>query len=79
MAEKLRAAGAGIPAFYTHTGTDTVVEKGGIPIKYKRGTDDVEIESAPKPVYLYIYYFFRLNTLMERNMLEKMLSREILL
>lgn len=50
MAEKLRAAGAGIPAFYTHTGTDTVVEKGGIPIKYKRGTDDVEIESAPKPI-----------------------------
>lgn len=50
MAEKLRAAGAGIPAFYTHTGTDTVVEKGGIPIKYFPGGDKVEIESKPKPV-----------------------------
>ena len=50
MAEKLRAAGAGIPAFYTHTGTDTVVEKGGIPIKYRKGGDSVEIESKPKPV-----------------------------
>ncbi|CAD8079465.1 unnamed protein product [Paramecium primaurelia] len=50
LAEKLRAAGAGIPAFYTHTGTDTVVEKGGIPIKYRKGGDGVEIESKPKPV-----------------------------
>lgn len=77
MAEKLRAAGAGIPAFYTHTGTDTVVEKGGIPIKYFPGGDKVEIESKPKPV-LYINYILRLNTSMERNILEKTQYGEIM-
>ena len=34
MAEKLRAAGAGIPAFYTITGTGSQVATGGIPWKY---------------------------------------------
>lgn len=77
MAEKLRAAGAGIPAFYTHTGTDTVVEKGGIPIKYFPGGDKVEIESKPKPV-IYTNYILRLNTSMERNILEKTLYGEIM-
>lgn len=53
MAEKLRSAGAGIPAFYTKTGVDTVVEKGGIPIKYKYHSKnfEVEIESTPKKVF----------------------------
>ena len=35
MAEKCRAGGAGIPAFFTATGVDTIIEKGGFPIKYK--------------------------------------------
>lgn len=54
MAEKLRSAGAGIPAFYTKTGVDTVVEKGGIPIKYKYHSKnfEVEIESTPKKVFM---------------------------
>ena len=34
LAEKLRAGGAGIPAFYTRTGYGTVVQNGGFPIKY---------------------------------------------
>ena len=34
IAERMRAAGAGIPAFYTRTGYGTLVEKGGAPIKY---------------------------------------------
>ncbi|XP_055915321.1 succinyl-CoA:3-ketoacid-coenzyme A transferase, mitochondrial [Eupeodes corollae] len=49
LAEKIRAGGAGIPAFYTHTGYATLIQKGGAPIKY--GKDGkVEIYSKPKPV-----------------------------
>lgn len=69
LAEKLRAAGAGIPAFYTHTGTDTVVEFGGIPIKYHKDGKSVEIASTPKPVIKST--ILRLNTSMERSILEK--------
>lgn len=48
LAEKIRAGVAGIPAFYTHTGVDTLVEKGGIIVKYKPGTNIPEILSQPK-------------------------------
>ncbi|KAI1371433.1 putative coenzyme A transferase [Hypoxylon crocopeplum] len=34
LAEKLRAAGAGIPAFYTATGGKTFVETGEIPVRF---------------------------------------------
>lgn len=34
LAEKLRAGGAGIPAFYTRTGVGTQVAEGGLPQKY---------------------------------------------
>ena len=47
LAEKLRAAGAGIPAFFTPTAVGTVIEEGGFPIKF-RSDGSVEIESAPK-------------------------------
>ncbi|KAK5197369.1 hypothetical protein LTR92_003308 [Exophiala xenobiotica] len=33
IAERLRAAGAGIPAFFTPTGSRTLIETGGIPIR----------------------------------------------
>ncbi|KIW16822.1 hypothetical protein PV08_04012 [Exophiala spinifera] len=33
IAERLRAAGAGIPAFFTGTGSSTLIETGGIPIR----------------------------------------------
>ncbi|KAJ2838681.1 Succinyl-CoA:3-ketoacid coenzyme A transferase 1, mitochondrial [Coemansia erecta] len=46
LAEKIRSGGAGIPAFYTHTGIGTLVETGGIPIKYAKN-GDVEIFSQP--------------------------------
>jgi len=47
LAEKLRSGGAGVPGFYTPTGVGTLVEEGGIPIKYnKDGT--VQIYSKPK-------------------------------
>jgi len=34
LAERIRAAGAGIPAFFTPTGYGTLIEEGGAPIKY---------------------------------------------
>ena len=47
LAERLRAGGAGIPAFYTATAYGTAVHKGGIPIKY----DSKETQlSFPNPV-----------------------------
>jgi 3-oxoacid CoA-transferase/3-oxoacid CoA-transferase subunit A len=34
LAERLRAGGAGIPAFFTPTGAGTAVSEGGLPLKY---------------------------------------------
>jgi 3-oxoacid CoA-transferase subunit A len=49
LAEKLRAGGAGIPAFYTPTGVGTPVAEGGLPWRY--GPDgDVVLASPPKEV-----------------------------
>jgi 3-oxoacid CoA-transferase subunit A len=48
LAERLRAAGVGMPAFYTMTGMGTQVAAGGLPWRY--GPDgSVVIESPPKP------------------------------
>jgi 3-oxoacid CoA-transferase subunit A len=49
LAEKLRAGGAGIPAFYTPAGVGTQVSEGGLPQKYDAG-GNVAIASAPKEV-----------------------------
>jgi len=48
LAEKLRAGGAGIPAFFTATGFGTVIQDGGFAIKFKEGTKDVEIPSPKR-------------------------------
>ncbi|GMH53264.1 hypothetical protein TL16_g01410, partial [Triparma laevis f. inornata] len=49
LAERLRAGGAGIPAFFTPTAAGTVIADGGFPIKYKPdGSGDVEISSTPR-------------------------------
>ncbi len=37
LAERLRAGGAGIPAFYTPTGVGTVISEGGLPLRYGEG------------------------------------------
>eukprot|EP00298_Acanthocystis_sp_HF-20_P023741 c33530_g1_i1.p1 GENE.c33530_g1_i1~~c33530_g1_i1.p1 ORF type:complete len:500 (+),score=262.09 c33530_g1_i1:57-1556(+) len=50
LAERLRAGGAGIAAFFTPTAYGTPVADGGIPIKYKAGGGEVEIASAPREV-----------------------------
>ena len=49
LAERLRAGGAGIPAFYTPAGVGTQVAEGGLPLRY--GPDgSVALASAPKEV-----------------------------
>eukprot|EP00924_Labyrinthula_sp_SR-Ha-C_P002932 maker-scaffold_13-snap-gene-11.1-mRNA-1 protein AED:0.01 eAED:0.01 QI:96/1/1/1/1/1/3/247/529 len=50
LAEKLRAGGAGIPAFYTSTGLGTLVQKGGFPIKFKDGSKGPELISSEREV-----------------------------
>ena len=47
LAEKLRAAGAGIPAFYTITGAGTQVAEGGLPWRYD-DSGNVVVASPPK-------------------------------
>ena len=37
LAERLRAGGAGIPAFFTPTGAGTAVSDGGLPLRYAPG------------------------------------------
>lgn len=49
LAEKLRAGGAGIPAFYTTAGVGTQVSEGGLPQKYD-GEGGVALASEPKEV-----------------------------
>ena len=49
LAERIRAAGAGVPAFYTPTGYGTQIHMGGAPIKYRKN-GDVEIYSQPREV-----------------------------
>jgi 3-oxoacid CoA-transferase subunit A len=47
LAERLRAGGHGIPAFYTPTGVGTMVADGGIPIRYD-AEGNVVLTSRPK-------------------------------
>jgi 3-oxoacid CoA-transferase/3-oxoacid CoA-transferase subunit A len=46
LAERIRAGGAGIPAFYTPTGAGTLVSDGGLPLKY--APDGSVAKSSPK-------------------------------
>ncbi|WP_072687839.1 CoA transferase subunit A [Rhodococcus marinonascens] len=47
LAERMRAGGAGIPAFYTPAGVGTQVADGGLPIRYD-GRGGVAVASSPK-------------------------------
>lgn len=49
LAERLRAGGAGIPAFYTPAGVGTQVAEGGLPLRYGAG-GTVASASPPKEV-----------------------------
>jgi 3-oxoacid CoA-transferase subunit A len=52
LAERLRAGGSGIPAFYTATGVGTQVAEGGLPWKYDVH-GNVEIASPAKEVRVF--------------------------
>ncbi len=52
LAERLRAGGAGIPAFFTATGVGTQVAEGGLPWRYD-DAGNVVIASPPKEVRLF--------------------------
>ncbi|MFB7631150.1 CoA transferase subunit A [Streptomyces sp. NPDC056149] len=49
LAERLRAGGAGIPAFYTPAGVGTQVADGGLPWRYD-GSGGIAVASPPKEV-----------------------------
>jgi 3-oxoacid CoA-transferase subunit A len=49
LAERLRAGGSGIPAFYTPAGLGTLVSEGGLPRRY-RADGSVAVASSPKEV-----------------------------
>ena len=49
LAEKLRAGGAGIPAFYTPAGVGTQVSTGGLPQRYD-SAGGVAVASEPKEI-----------------------------
>ena len=49
LAERIRAGGAGIPAFFTRTGYGTLIHKGGAPIKYDKN-GNIAIASQPREV-----------------------------
>jgi 3-oxoacid CoA-transferase subunit A len=48
LAERMRAGGSGIAAFFTRTGVGTLVAEGGMPWRYT-AAGEVEISSPPKP------------------------------
>lgn len=48
LAERIRAGGAGIPAFFTPTAYGTLIHEGGSPIKYSQD-GSIEIASSPRP------------------------------
>jgi 3-oxoacid CoA-transferase subunit A len=52
LAERLRAGGAGIPAFFTPAGVGTLIAEGGLPWRY-RADGTVAVASPPKEVREY--------------------------
>ena len=54
LIEKFRAGGQGIQFFFTPTGADSLVETGGIPMKYRRGGGAVEKLSLAKEVRVHL-------------------------
>lgn len=47
LAARMRAAGAGIPAFFTPTGASTIYAEGGIPIQYSNDGKHTPILTSP--------------------------------
>jgi 3-oxoacid CoA-transferase len=54
LAERMNAAGSGIPAFYSPTGAGTIYAKGGIPILYKTdGSGEIQVASEPRETRIF--------------------------
>ena len=53
LAEKIRSGGKGIPALWTPTGANTLIETGGFPIKFQKGGKGEEIVSKAKEGRIY--------------------------
>ena len=49
LAERLRAGGAGIPAFYTPAGVGTQIAEGGLPWRYD-GLGEIAVASPAKEI-----------------------------
>jgi len=52
LAERMRAGGSGIAAFYTQTGVGTQIAEGGLPWRYD-GDGNVAVSSPPKPTQVF--------------------------
>src|SRR5271155_2906649 len=52
LAERMRAGGSGIAAFFTRTGVGTQVAEGGMPWRYDSG-GGVAVASPPKPTQVF--------------------------
>ena len=52
LAERMRAGGAGIPAFYTPSGVGTMVSEGGLPWRYS-STGEVIVQSPKKETRIF--------------------------
>ncbi|VVT58931.1 uncharacterized protein SAPINGB_P006456 [Magnusiomyces paraingens] len=50
IAERVRAGGAGVPAFYTSAGVGTWIEQGELPVRYAPGGGEVIKKSSPREV-----------------------------
>lgn len=49
LAARMKAAGAGIPAFYTPAGAGTIYSEGGLPVRYNGNSEQLEVEvESPK-------------------------------
>eukprot|EP00978_Attheya_sp_CCMP212_P006528 scaffold15068_cov41-Attheya_sp.AAC.1 len=54
LAARWRAAGSGMPAFFTPTGAGTIYAHGGVPMRYSRETPmQVDLASLPKTVQIF--------------------------
>lgn len=56
LAERIRAGGAGIPAFFTPTGYGTLIHEGGAPIKYSPD-GNIDIASQTREVSHFTHIF----------------------
>ena len=54
LSERIRAGGAGVPAFFTPTAYGTMIHKGGAPVKYDSKGNTL-IASEPREVCMWLW------------------------